>query len=145
MNANEQFIAAQAHVDEAAVQPLPNSRKVYITGSRPDLRVPFREVALQATRDFEGGKVANAPVRLYDTSGPYTDPAAVLDVALVDGREIVGARQDGRVVDRQDGGAAVDRAARVSNSHVVAAAIGCLGIDTDVIAARRPRDGPVRR
>jgi len=38
MNAKEQFLAANAHVDEAAVQPLPNSRKVYIEGSRPDIR-----------------------------------------------------------------------------------------------------------
>src|SRR5881396_2204372 len=47
------------------------SRKVYVTGSRPDIRVPMREIALS------GG---NAPVRLYDTSGPYTDPDAHLDL-----------------------------------------------------------------
>src|SRR6059036_2584469 len=47
------------------------SRKIYLTGSRPDIRVPMREIALS------GG---NAPVRLYDTSGPYTDPAADLDL-----------------------------------------------------------------
>ena len=47
------------------------SRKVYVTGSRPDLRVPMREIALS------GG---NPPLRLYDTSGPYTDPSADLDL-----------------------------------------------------------------
>jgi len=47
------------------------SRKVYVTGSRPDIRVPMREIALS------GG---NPPVRLYDTSGPYTDPSADLDL-----------------------------------------------------------------
>src|SRR6266850_2023878 len=47
------------------------SRKVYVTGSRPDIRVPMREIALS------GG---HAPVRLYDTSGPYTDPGADLDL-----------------------------------------------------------------
>src|ERR687891_390351 len=47
------------------------SRKVYLTGSRPDLRVPIREIALS------GGE---PPVRLYDTSGPYTDPDATPDL-----------------------------------------------------------------
>src|SRR5881296_2043117 len=47
------------------------SSKVYITGSRPDLRVPMREIALS------GG---NPPLRLYDTSGPYTDPDAQIDL-----------------------------------------------------------------
>jgi phosphomethylpyrimidine synthase len=48
-----------------------SSRKVYVTGSRSDLRVPMREIALS------GG---NPPIRLYDTSGPYTDPSADLDL-----------------------------------------------------------------
>src|SRR5215813_2834276 len=51
--------------------PQSHSRKVYVTGSRADLRVPMREIALS------GG---NPPVRLYDTSGPYTDPSADLDL-----------------------------------------------------------------
>jgi len=46
--------------------PRPTSSKVYVTGSRPDLRVPMREVSLS------NGETA---VRLYDTSGPWTDPA----------------------------------------------------------------------
>jgi phosphomethylpyrimidine synthase len=45
MNANDQFFARDARVDNAAVQPLPNSRKIYVEGSRPDLRVPMREIA----------------------------------------------------------------------------------------------------
>jgi hypothetical protein len=45
MNATEKFLAANAHVDEAAVQPLPNSRKVYIEGSRLDIQVPMREIS----------------------------------------------------------------------------------------------------
>ena len=44
MNANPQFLNTTAHVDEAAVKSLPNSRKVYVEGSRPDMRVPMREV-----------------------------------------------------------------------------------------------------
>src|SRR5216110_1314828 len=47
------------------------ARKIYLTGSRPDLRVPMREIALT------GG---NPPLRLYDTSGPYTDPDAQIDL-----------------------------------------------------------------
>jgi hypothetical protein len=50
MNANEKFIAANAHVDEAAIQPLPNSRKIYVEGSRPDIRVPMREISPRPTR-----------------------------------------------------------------------------------------------
>ena len=42
MNANPKFLAATAQVDEAAVAPLPASRKVYVSGTRPDLRVPMR-------------------------------------------------------------------------------------------------------
>ena len=45
MNANPKFIAEAAHVDAAAIKPLPNSRKVYVQGSRPDLRVPMREIS----------------------------------------------------------------------------------------------------
>ncbi len=57
----------------------PASKKVYEQGSRPDLLVPFREVALTPTSGRFGIQ-QNPPMRLYDTSGPYTDDAAVLDV-----------------------------------------------------------------
>jgi phosphomethylpyrimidine synthase len=67
MNANLKFLAATAHVDQAAVQPLPNSRKVYVG----PLRVPMREISQS------GG---NPPIAVYDTSGPYTDPAASIDI-----------------------------------------------------------------
>ncbi|HVL97927.1 MAG TPA: phosphomethylpyrimidine synthase ThiC [Egibacteraceae bacterium] len=58
----------------------PHARKVYVTGSRSDLRVPMREVALGATTGRFGDE-ANPPVRLYDTSGPAADPDIVVDVA----------------------------------------------------------------
>src|SRR5439155_15507670 len=67
MNANPKFLAATAHVDEAAVQPLPNSRKVYVG----ELRVPVREIT--QTGD-------NPPIMVYDTSGLYTDPTAKIDI-----------------------------------------------------------------
>src|SRR3546814_7758065 len=57
-----------------ATGPGPGSRKIYETGgSKGDLHVPFREVALEAS-------AKEPPVRLYDTSGPYTDGDAKIDV-----------------------------------------------------------------
>ncbi|MBE0625127.1 MAG: phosphomethylpyrimidine synthase ThiC [Burkholderiales bacterium] len=79
MNANPKFIAASAHVDEAAVRPLPNSRKVYVQGSRPDIRVPMREIS-QSDTPASFGAEKNPPVYVYDTSGPYTDPGAKIDI-----------------------------------------------------------------
>jgi phosphomethylpyrimidine synthase len=75
MNANDKFIAAQAHVDDAAIKPLPNSRKVYVTGSRPDIRVPMREIS-----QTPAGDEPNPSICVYDCSGPYTDPAVKIDI-----------------------------------------------------------------
>ncbi len=79
MNAHEKFVAASAHVDEAAIAPLPNSRKVYVEGSRPDIRVPMREITQSDTPAAMGAE-RNPPIFVYDTSGPYTDPAAKIDI-----------------------------------------------------------------
>ncbi|USX13648.1 phosphomethylpyrimidine synthase ThiC [Oxalobacteraceae bacterium OTU3CAMAD1] len=79
MNANPKFLSATATVDEAAIKPLPNSRKIYVEGSRPDIRVPMREIT-QADTPASFGFEANPPVYVYDTSGPYTDPDAVIDI-----------------------------------------------------------------
>ena len=79
MNANPKFIAATAAVDDAAIVPLPRSRKVYVTGSRPDLRVPMREIAQSDTPSAFGAE-SNPPLSVYDTSGPYTDPQAKIDI-----------------------------------------------------------------
>ncbi len=60
-------------------EAFPGSRKVYITGSRPDLRVPFREIPLNPT----GGRFkaeGNPPLQVYDPSGPYTDPSVETDI-----------------------------------------------------------------
>ena len=51
-------------------EPMPASRKIHLTGSHPDLRVPLREITLS-----QGERVS-----VYDTSGPYTDPGAEIDV-----------------------------------------------------------------
>ncbi len=79
MNANSKFIAAAAEVDAAAIQPLPNSRKIYVQGSRPDIRVPMREITLTDTQ-INGGVEKNPPIYVYDCSGPYTDPAVKIDI-----------------------------------------------------------------
>jgi phosphomethylpyrimidine synthase len=75
MNANDKFIAARAHVDEASIKPLPNSKKIYVEGSRPDLRVPMREISQTPTADEP-----NPPIFVYDCSGPYTDPLVTIDI-----------------------------------------------------------------
>lgn len=73
------FTAAGAHVDALAVQPLPNSRKVYVEGSQPDIRVPMREISQDDTPTSMGGE-KNPPIFVYDCSGPYSDPAAKIDI-----------------------------------------------------------------
>ncbi|CZF81739.1 phosphomethylpyrimidine synthase ThiC [Grimontia marina] len=75
---------AKAFIDNLSVQPFPNSLKVHVEGSRPDIRVGMREISLApsligGTKDkpqFE----ENEPVRVYDTSGVYTDPDYEIDI-----------------------------------------------------------------
>lgn len=69
----------QMVVDAAAIQPLPNSRKIYVEGSRPDIQVPMREIR-QADTPTQFGGEKNPPIFVYDTSGPYSDPAARIDI-----------------------------------------------------------------
>ncbi|MGZ5127497.1 MAG: phosphomethylpyrimidine synthase ThiC, partial [Burkholderiales bacterium] len=79
MNANPKFLNTTAHVDEAAVEPLPNSRKIYVEGSRADIRVPMREIR-QSDTPAAMGVEQNPPIYVYDTSGPYTDLDAKIDI-----------------------------------------------------------------
>jgi phosphomethylpyrimidine synthase len=81
MNAktNPQFLSATATVDAAAIAPLPNSRKIYVQGSRPDIQVPMREISQSDTAASFGAE-QNPPIYVYDTSGPYTDPDATIDI-----------------------------------------------------------------
>ncbi|HEY4589802.1 MAG TPA: phosphomethylpyrimidine synthase ThiC, partial [Thermoanaerobaculia bacterium] len=60
--------------------PFPNSAKVFVEGSLPGVRVPMREIRVAPTRTHAGLTVENPPVTVYDTSGPYTDPAAEIDL-----------------------------------------------------------------
>ncbi|CAH2812454.1 MAG: Phosphomethylpyrimidine synthase ThiC (EC [uncultured Caballeronia sp.] len=79
MNANPKFLSDDAVVDAAAIAPLPNSRKIYVTGSRPDIRVPMREITQSDTNESFGSE-KNPPVYVYDCSGPYSDPEAKIDI-----------------------------------------------------------------
>ena len=86
---NPQASAPFAEAGEAEIQnvPLPASRKIYVetNGSTSNqnkhhLRIPFREIALSPSKDFDGNLEENAPVRVYDTSGVWTDPDTKCDV-----------------------------------------------------------------
>ena len=66
---------------ESCQKPFPASEKTYVQGTRSDIQVPLRRVRLQPTRDFDGTLTPNAPVLLYDTTGPYTDPQVPIDLA----------------------------------------------------------------
>ena len=79
MAANPKFLAATARVDDAAIKPLPGSQKIYVEGSRPDIRVPMREVSQSETPASMGAE-KNPPIFVYDTSGPYTDPNVRIDI-----------------------------------------------------------------
>ena len=96
MNANPKFLSQAAHVDAAAIKPLPNSRKVYVEGSRPDIRVPMREIS-QADTPAGMGAEQNPPIYVYDCSGPYTDPSVKIDI-----RSGLPAMREGWIAGRND-------------------------------------------
>jgi phosphomethylpyrimidine synthase len=78
----QSFVSSFDQVAAIAITPFPNSRKVYIEGSRADIRVPMREIRQAATASEFGGE-KNPPVYVYDCSGPYTDPLS--DINLLEG------------------------------------------------------------
>ncbi len=79
MSAIPEHLSKTARIDDASVQPFPNSRKIHVTGSRPDIRVPMREISLSDTPASFGAE-PNPPLTVYDTSGPYTDPEVEIDI-----------------------------------------------------------------
>ncbi len=79
MSAVPEFQRENAKVDEQAVRPFPNSSKVYIQGSRNDIRVPMREIICADTVTLQGTE-KNSTITVYDTSGPYTDPVVQIDI-----------------------------------------------------------------
>ncbi len=66
---------------ETLLSYFPQSERVYVSGTNPGVRVPFREVRQESTRLAEGEYESNPNVRFYDTAGPYADPAMPLDLA----------------------------------------------------------------
>ncbi|MCI4233806.1 phosphomethylpyrimidine synthase ThiC [Dickeya dianthicola] len=80
----EQRAAAQQFIDTLRGSTFPNSQRIYLTGSQPDIRVPMREIQLSPT--LVGGNrdnpryEANEAIPVYDTAGPYGDPAVTPDV-----------------------------------------------------------------
>ncbi|QGY27580.1 phosphomethylpyrimidine synthase ThiC [Pantoea cypripedii] len=80
----EQRAQAQEFIDSLQGTAFPNSQRIWITGSREDIRVPMREIQLSPT--LTGGSKdnpqyePNEPVPVYDTAGAYGDPSATIDV-----------------------------------------------------------------
>jgi phosphomethylpyrimidine synthase len=72
--------AIKPQLDPSADQSLPNSRRIYIDGQQPGVRVPFREIDQNPTRNFKNELEDNPAVRVYDTAGPYGDPSITTDV-----------------------------------------------------------------
>ncbi|MGH8278779.1 MAG: phosphomethylpyrimidine synthase ThiC [Gammaproteobacteria bacterium] len=75
----EEFIRRTAELSAEATRPYPSSHKVFVPGTRSDVRVGMREVQQSDTPGLHGAE-ANPPIPIYDTSGPYTDPAAHIDL-----------------------------------------------------------------
>ena len=75
----DKFNSKDAGLDKGALKSFENSKKIYIEGSTPDIQVPFREISISDTPS-EFGAEKNAPILTYDTSGPYTDPKAKIDI-----------------------------------------------------------------
>ncbi|MGY0612898.1 phosphomethylpyrimidine synthase ThiC [Luteimonas sp. A501] len=81
MNAVPSPLLQQAQqLSESVTRPISGSRKVFVEGSRPDLQVAMREIVQTATPTLFGGE-DNPPIPVYDTSGPYTDPGADIDLS----------------------------------------------------------------
>ena len=75
----DSILSDTATVDKKAVEAIPNSKKIHVIGSRPDIRVPMREISCSPTQTQKGLE-ENTPITVYDTSGPYTDPEASIDI-----------------------------------------------------------------
>ncbi|MCG6975391.1 MAG: phosphomethylpyrimidine synthase ThiC [Acidiferrobacterales bacterium] len=75
----QEFLNKTAKLSEEVTRPFPNSRKIHVEGSRPDIQVPMREIT-QAETQTSGTPEENPPITVYDTSGPYTDPAVSINL-----------------------------------------------------------------
>jgi len=77
--------------------PFPNSKKVYISGQLYPIQVAMREITLSPTKLSKGGIEINPPVTIYDTSGPYTDEQAQIDI-----RKGLPRTRENWILDRKD-------------------------------------------
>jgi phosphomethylpyrimidine synthase len=69
------MIATKDSFEPHSSEQLPNSKKVFVAGViHPDVRVPMREIEVSDTKSYTGAIEKNAPVRVYDCSGPWGDP-----------------------------------------------------------------------
>jgi len=75
----EEFLKKTAQLSDEITRPFAGSKKIYIEGSRPDIRVPMREIS-QAVTQTDSGDEVNPPITVYDTSGPYSDPEVEIDL-----------------------------------------------------------------
>ncbi len=75
----EEFLQKTAKLSEQVTQPFTGSKKIYVEGSRPDIRVPMREISQDETHT-DSGVEENPPITVYDTSGPFTDPDIAVDL-----------------------------------------------------------------
>ncbi|EGW52993.1 phosphomethylpyrimidine synthase [endosymbiont of Tevnia jerichonana (vent Tica)] len=75
----EDFIKKTANLSEEVTRPFFKSKKIYVEGSRPDIRVPMREIEQDPTAASFGAE-ENPPITVYDTSGPFTDPEQKIDL-----------------------------------------------------------------
>lgn len=75
----ESFLKKTAELSSEITQPFPNSRKVYVQGSRADIQVGMREIE-QSPTSASFGAEENPPIPVYDTSGPFTDPAVAVNL-----------------------------------------------------------------
>ena len=84
MNKPVNLANSQPTLDPEATEQFPSAEKVYIVGSRDDIRVPMRKVTQERThrsRPVADGNRDNPPIFVYDTSGPYTDPEIDIDIS----------------------------------------------------------------
>ncbi|MGX2033018.1 MULTISPECIES: phosphomethylpyrimidine synthase ThiC [Methylocaldum] len=77
----EEFLHEAVTAKRASIRPFAASEKIYVQGSRPDVRVPMRQV-VQSDTPASFGAEKNPPIYVYDTSGPYTDPQVSINLRL---------------------------------------------------------------
>jgi len=129
-----ELLRQTAELSESVTRPIPGSRKIHVTGSRADLRVPMREIALADTPLLFGAE-KNAPFTVYDTSGPYTDPDHRVDLAAG-----LPALRAGWIAERGDSEPLADFSSPFTRRHAGAAQLDAVRFP-NVPKPRRARAG----